>query len=151
MSYVILRRISIILYSLGNNGNILNRGLIWLDLSFNVHSRASLVAQTVKNLPAIQETLVWSLGWKIPWRRKRQPTPVFLPGKFCGQRNLVGYSSWGCKESDTTEPFTPFTFFLHLGLILKIDSGKMECRSSPVTNILQLIIFQSLETKRMGK
>ena len=30
--------------------------------------------------------------WKIPWRRKWQPTPVFLPGKFHEQRNLVGYS-----------------------------------------------------------
>ena len=40
---------------------------------------------------------------KIPWRRKWQPTPVFLPGKFRGQRGLVGYSLWGCKESDTTE------------------------------------------------
>ena len=32
----------------------------------------------------------------------RKPTPVFLPGKFHGQRSLVGYSPWGCKESDTT-------------------------------------------------
>ena len=37
------------------------------------------------------------------WRRKWQPTPVLLPGKFHGQRSLVGYSPWGCKESDTTE------------------------------------------------
>ena len=35
-------------------------------------------------------------------RRKWQPTPVFLPGKFHGQRSLVGYSPWGCKELDTT-------------------------------------------------
>ena len=40
---------------------------------------------------------------KIPWRRKWQPTPVLLPGKSHGQRNLAGYSSWGCQESDTTE------------------------------------------------
>ena len=40
---------------------------------------------------------------KIPWRRKWQPTPVLLPGKFHGLRSLVGYSPWGCKESDTTE------------------------------------------------
>ena len=39
---------------------------------------------------------------KIPWRRKWQPTPVFLPGDFHGQRNLEGYSSWGHKGSDTT-------------------------------------------------
>ena len=37
------------------------------------------------------------------WRRKWQPTPVLLPRKFHGWRSLVGYSPWGCKESDTTE------------------------------------------------
>ena len=35
---------------------------------------------------------------KIPWKRKWQPTPVFLPGKSQGQRSLVGYSPWGCKR-----------------------------------------------------
>ena len=40
---------------------------------------------------------------KIPWRRKWQPTPVFLPGESHGQRSLAGYSPRGCKESDTTE------------------------------------------------
>ena len=40
---------------------------------------------------------------KIPWRRKWQSTPVLLPGKSHGQKSLVGYSPWGCKESDTTE------------------------------------------------
>ena len=43
---------------------------------------------------------------KIPWRREWQPTPVFLPGKYHGQRSLVGYSLWGHKESDTTKPLT---------------------------------------------
>ena len=42
-------------------------------------------------------------AWKIPWRRKWQPTPVLLPGKSHGWRNLVGYSPWGHKESETTE------------------------------------------------
>ena len=40
---------------------------------------------------------------KIPWRRKWQPTPVLLPGKFHGWKNLIGYSPWGHKESDMTE------------------------------------------------
>ena len=38
--------------------------------------------------------------WRIPWRRAWQPTPVFLPGESHGQRCLVGYSPWGCKESN---------------------------------------------------
>ena len=42
---------------------------------------------------------------KIPWRRKWQPTPVSLPGKFHGRRSLAGYSPWGHKESDMTEQF----------------------------------------------
>ena len=40
---------------------------------------------------------------KIPWRREWLPSAVFLPGEFHGQSSLVGYSSWGCQESDTTE------------------------------------------------
>ena len=40
---------------------------------------------------------------KISWRRERLTTPVFLPGKSQGQRNLWGYCSWGCKELDMTE------------------------------------------------
>ena len=55
-------------------------------------SEASLVAQTVKNLPTIQKTWVQPTVGKIPWRRKWQPTPIFLPGKSHGQRKLVGYS-----------------------------------------------------------
>ena len=67
------------------------------------YSWASLVAQMVKNLPAVQETWVQSLGWEDPWRREWQPTPVSLPGESHGQRNLVGYSPWGRKELDATE------------------------------------------------
>ena len=40
---------------------------------------------------------------KIPWRRKRQPIPVFLPGKYHGRRSLAGYSPWGHKGSNTTD------------------------------------------------
>ena len=40
---------------------------------------------------------------RSPWRRKSQPTPVFLPEESHGQRSLVGYSPWGGKESDMTE------------------------------------------------
>jgi len=41
--------------------------------------------------------------FELPWRRKRQPTPVFLPGKSLGQSILGGYSPWGHKESNMTE------------------------------------------------
>ena len=54
-----------------------------------------LVAQTVKNLPAMQETWVQSLVGKLPCRRNWLPTPIFLPREFHGQRSLAGYSPWG--------------------------------------------------------
>ena len=55
------------------------------------------MAQLVKNLPAMRETWVWSLGWEDPLRREGLPTPVFWPGEFQGL-----YSPQGCKESDRT-------------------------------------------------
>ena len=60
---------------------------------------------TVIKISACQCTRCRFDPWvrKIPWRRKWQPTPVFLPGKFHGQRNLAGYSPWSHKELDTTE------------------------------------------------
>ena len=64
-------------------------------------SQASLMAQWVKNPPAMQETQEmrgWSLGQEDLWRRKWQPTLVFLPGKPHEQRSLVGYSSWVAKS-----------------------------------------------------
>ena len=47
----------------------------------------------------------WFDPWvgKISWKRAWQPTPVFLPGGFRGQRSLAAYSPWGYKESDMTE------------------------------------------------
>ena len=62
----------------------------------------------VKNLPPNAGDVKQRLGFdprasKIPWSKKRQPTPVFLPRKFHGQRSLGGYSPWGLKELDMTE------------------------------------------------
>ena len=58
----------------------------------------------VKNLPAnVRDMGAIPEVRKIPWRRKQQPTPVFLSGDSHGQKSLVGYSPQGCKESDTTE------------------------------------------------
>ena len=66
----------------------------------------------VKNLSAIQETRFDPWVGKLPWRRKWQCTPVFLPGRFQGQRSLEGYSPWGYKESDTTEQLSTHTHYL---------------------------------------
>ena len=60
----------------------------------------------------MQETWVQSLGWEDPLEKEMAPTPVFLPGESHGQRNLVGYSPWGRKESDTTERLYLVTYFI---------------------------------------
>ena len=73
-----------------------------------MHSqRASQMMLVVKNLPPNAGDVrdmgsIPGLG-RFPWRRKWQPTLVFLPGKFHRQRSLVGDSPWGRKESGTTE------------------------------------------------
>ena len=64
---------------------------------------------------------------KIPWRRARQPTPVFLPRKWHGQRSLVGYSPRGCKTvqalfRNSTTIF--FTIFLSLFLTGEEEVGQ---------------------------
>ena len=72
----------------------------------------SLLVQMIKiHLPMqkMQEMLAQPWVGKTPWRRKWQPTPVFLPGKSHGQRSLMGYSPWSCKESDTAERLSTHT------------------------------------------
>ena len=54
----------------------------------------------------MQDTWFDCLVRKIPWRKEWLPTPIFLPGKSHGQRNLAGYSPWGNKELDITEQQT---------------------------------------------
>ena len=49
------------------------------------------------------ENMALRLYSLMSWKRKWQPTPVFLSGEFHGQRSLVGYSPWGCRAWDTTK------------------------------------------------
>ena len=100
---------------------------------------------------------------KIPWRRKQQPTPVVLPGEFCGLRSLVGCSPRGHKESDMTErQTTPTTWqkqvlefnllgskaegkkpfklaepWLHLSTSLGISFGRRKCQHLFLTASLE--------------
>ena len=66
----------------------------------------SRVALEVKNPPAdagdMRGRFPPCVG-EIPWRRRWQPTPVFLPGEYHGQRSLMGCGSPGHKEPDTSE------------------------------------------------
>ena len=56
----------------------------------------------VKNLPAVWDTWVQSLGWEDPLEKGMATYSVSLPGKSHGQRSLVGYSPWSLKELNTT-------------------------------------------------
>ena len=87
-------------------------------------ARASLMAQMVKHLSAVQETKFNPWVGTIPWRRKWQPTPVLLPGKSHGWRSLVGYSPWGCKESDMTEQLH---FHFHHQVVYYIENYGCYC------------------------
>ena len=61
---------------------------------------------------------------KIPWRTAWQPTPVFLSGELHGQRRQVGYSPWGCKESDMTELLR---FHFSLSCIGEGNGNPLQC------------------------
>ena len=86
------------------------------------------MAQRLKCLPAMWETRVRSLGWEDPWRRKWQPTPVFLPGESHGRRSLVGYSPQGRKKSDTTERLH-FHFHFHYAISIpqRDETTHLQC------------------------
>ena len=75
-----------------------------------------MVGSVVKDLPAnagdLRDGGFDSWVRKIPWRRKWQPSPVFLHGKFHGQRSLEGYSPWHCKELNMTENVCVYTYMI---------------------------------------
>ena len=64
------------------------------------------MVQMGKNLPAVQETWVQTLGWQDPLEREWLPTLVNLPGEFHERRSLAGCSPWGRKEQDMLERLT---------------------------------------------
>ena len=94
---------------------------------------------------------------KIPWRRKWQPTPVFLLGKSHVQRSLVGCSPWGHKESDMTEPLSTrmhfilcvgyycwvscsFLFPLLICFSVTLNSFQQEMLNTPTHPVFKLIL-----------
>ena len=77
--------------------------------------------KTVKNLPAMQEAQVRSLGQEEPLEKGMATHSVFLPGEFCVQRSLVGYSPWNQKELDTTEGLTfHICIYIHFHIYIYI-------------------------------
>ena len=85
-----------------------------------------LVAQTVKNLSATQETRVRSLGQENPLEKEMATHSRILAWRIPRQRSLAGYSPWGHKESDTTKTHT-----LPLAIYLTHDNVYMSKLPSP--------------------
>ena len=83
------------------------RSLGWEDpMEEGMATRSSILAWRIPGKAEPKEkknTLKYSSYLNSNWRRKWQPIPVLLPGKFHGWRTLVGYSVWGREESDMTE------------------------------------------------
>ena len=82
----------------------------------------------VKNLLAVQETRVRSLGWEDPLEKGMTTHSSILAGESHGQR---GYSLWGHKESDTTEPLTHTCYSYHLGSSVDSFPGGSVVKNPP--------------------
>ena len=100
-------------------------------------SVASQLALVVKN-PCANVRDAKRLGFdpwlgKIPWGRKWQPTPVFLPGKFHRQRSLAGYSPWGHRESDTTEQLSRPQEVSRIYPTVRVRNSFLKLRGLPET------------------
>ena len=76
-----------------------------------------MMAQMVKNVPAVRENWVCSLGWEDTWRREQPSTPVFLPGESHGQRSPAGDVRPTGSQSWTR--LTDFQFYFQAALIVK--------------------------------
>ena len=95
-------------------GSHTNRIIQYLSFCVQLLSLgASLVARLVKNLPAMQETRVWSLGQEDPLEKGMASPSSTLAWRIPWTEDLVGHSPWDCKESDTTVRLT-FLSFLSL-------------------------------------
>ena len=107
----------------------------------------SLVVQMVKkNLPAMQKTWFQFLGQEDPWRREWQPTSVFLPGKFHGQRTLAGYSPWDRKELDKNEQLNMYETCTKVDHILNHRTDLDKCKNK--IKSCKVYCSISMETKK---
>ena len=88
----------------------------------------------VKNLPAMQETRVQSLGQEDLLEKGRKSTPVFLPREFHRQRSLVVYSPWDCKDSDSS--YLAYTYVITISSFLDTIQ--------PITSSMLLLLHDGL-------
>ena len=96
-----------------------------------------LVAQLVKNLPAVWETWVRSLGWEDGLRRERLPTPVFWPGEFHGVYNPCGRKEPDMTDFHSVPLISPQITFLNTFTLPKKPSSLLSCHF--LTSLLPFI------------
>ena len=78
---------------------------------------------------------------KIPWKRKWQPTPVFLLGESHGQRSLTGYSTWGFKSRTQLSDYTTTTTTTTSVICFKKILSPLICLCSFIRNLLSLYLW----------
>ena len=92
----------------------------------------------VKNLPAntgdIRDVGLIPGSGRFPWKRKWRPTPVFVPGESHGQRSLVGYNLWGCKESDMTDRLSTHVYEV-MNILIDYSNHFTVCANIFITHI----------------
>ena len=91
---------------------------IWILIWDFLLLGASLVAQTVKHLPAMRETQVWFLGREDPMEKEMAVHSALLPGKSHGWRSLIGYSPWGRRVGHNWATSLSLSFWDFLHVIL---------------------------------
>ena len=109
-----------------------------LNYGHGLVNGASLVTQTERIHLQCRKPGFDPWVGKIPWRRKWQPTPVFLPGELHGQKSLAGYSPWGRKELDTTEQLTLPLMEALKGLQIQIVSSGVEYTAICLVGVLKV-------------
>ena len=116
------------------------------DFQRKVYRELFLVTQTVKSHLQCRRPRFDPWVGKMPWRRKWQPTPVFLPGEFHGRGSLVVYGPWGHNELDTAERLT-LTLFRTLdqegGNTVILWSHTHKCTHTPYTHITHTQLTRS--------
>ena len=92
----------------------------------------------VKNLPAMQETQVQSRGQEDSLEKEMATHSSILAGEFHGQRSLMGYISWGLKESDMTEQLT-LSFSNNKVLLQHREFYSIRCDKSQLKRIFMCV------------
>ena len=107
-------------------------------------TKSSLVAQTVKRLPAMWETWVWSWGQEDPLEKEMATHSSTLAWKIHGWRSLAGYSPWGLKELDTTEQLHFYFPTGRIPYVLVFLAQSTVCLFSGLTNNSSLSFWKCI-------